>query len=293
MSWPKDFKGTVKNKEPLKKHTTLRIGGPCDFFACPETAQDLKILITYAKRYKIPLFIIGAGSNILAGDKRLKGIVIRLCSRDFSILKFDGNIVRAGSGVHLRHLVQEASQRGLTGAEFLIGIPGTVAGALVMNAGAWGRSISELVVSVTIMDRRGRVRVLNRSRIAFKYRASGLERFIVLEASLRLKKGRKKDCVLKIRDYLSRRRDRHDASRPNAGCVFRNPQGDSAGRLIELCGLKGKRIGAAVVSDKHANFILNCRNARASDVLRLMDLIKRTVKRRFGAQLRPEIKIWK
>jgi len=209
-------------------------------------------------------------------------------------LSYRDNYLNVGSGVLLSRVVLFAQDYGLSGAEFLAGIPGTVGGALAMNAGIAqdNRSIAELVESVTVMDYRGNRKILNKKDIRFGYRTSSLSKYIILSALIKLNRKNKEQINDKIKAYLKYRKLTQDLSKPSAGCIFRNPTGNSAGRLIDLCGLKGKRIGGAGVSLKHANFILNLENAAARDVLQLTDLIKKEVRKKFNIDLKPEIKIW-
>jgi UDP-N-acetylmuramate dehydrogenase len=182
----------------------------------------------------------------------------------------------------------------LAGLEFLAGIPGTVGGALAMNAGAWGRSIGELVEKATVMDYNGDIEVLTKKQMKFSYRNSSLQKYIILNIYLKLKKKNKRIINEKITGYLAQRRNSQDNSLPNAGCIFKNPsERISAGRLIDLCGLKGRNIGDAFISLRHANFVLNKGNARARDVLKLMELAKREVRKKYRINLEPEIKIWR
>jgi UDP-N-acetylmuramate dehydrogenase len=211
----------------------------------------------------------------------------------FKSISYRGNAIEAGSGLMLGQLILAAKNRGLSGLEFLAGIPGTLGGALVMNAGAWGRSISEIVEKVRVMDYNGTIKILERKEIKFAYRRSSLARYIILSARLKLAKKSKKEIAESIKQFLQCRRNTQDVSSPNAGCVFKNPAGKSAGKLIDLCGLKGKRIGGACVSQRHANFILNKGNAGSGDVLKLMSLIRKRVKAQFKVNLEPEIKIWR
>lgn len=292
MSWPRNLKAKIRLEEPLKKHTTFKIGGPARFFIEPHDIADLKLLITSAKKYKIPILVIGSGSNILISDKGVAGMVLKLNSSSFRRVFIKCNCLEAGSGATLRQLIQVASERALSGAQFLAGIPGTVGGALAMNAGAWGKNIGDLVQKATVMDYNGNIKILSKKDIKFGYRKSSLSKFIILSACIKLAKKNKKEIKDNINKYLEYRRNTQDASLPNAGCIFKNPPGKSAGRLIDLCGLKGKRIGNASVSVRHANFILNQGNAKASDILKLMRLIKTEVKRKFTITLEPEIRIW-
>ena len=301
MNWWKPLKGRVKIKEPLKKHTTFGVGGPADFFIQPKDSSDLKLLLNLLKRGKMPFLLIGAGSNLLVSDKGVKAAVISLDSLFFKKINRKGDSLAVGSGARLGELLSASRRSGLSGLEFLAGIPGSLGGALVMNAGvsertasgkAIQRSISDLVEEVTVMDRRGDIKKLKKKDIAFRYRTSSLGKYIVLSASFKLRRAAQPEVEMNINRYLEQRKRSQGKARGSAGCVFRNPKGDSAGRLIDLCGLKGKHIGGASVSAHHANFILNTAQASSGDILKLMQLIKRRVRHKFGVDLDPEIKIW-
>jgi len=301
MDWYSDIRGKVRRGVALKSCTTFGIGGRADFFIEPADTADLKLLLNLAKRAKIPFFIIGAGSNLLVSDKGVRGIVLRLGAPFFTRVSLRGNIIHAGSGVLLSRLLRFCSEKGLCGLEFLSGIPGTLGGALMMNAGIFekgkgeervARNISDAVLSLEVMDYRGRIKSIKKKDIRFGYRDSSLRGVIVLGARLRLIKDKKTEVKKRVKVYLQRRWQGQDLSARSAGCFFRNPPHDSAGRLIDLCGLKGRRIGGAAVSSGHANFILNTGKASAKDVLRLACLIQGRVKRNFNITLRPEVKIW-
>ncbi len=292
MNWQRSLKGKVSLEEPLRKYTTFKIGGRAKFFIEPYNYEDLRLLLSLVKKYSIPLRVIGAGSNILIRDQGINGAVLRLSSPCFRKTSFHKNSVTVRAGKFLKELVLSIQKRGLSNTEFLIGIPGTVGGALAMNAGVKGKNIGDLVEDVTVMDYFGRIKTLKKENINFGYRKSSLSKFIILSAKLKLVKRNKRDIEEKIKRYLDYRRSSQDYSFASLGCVFKNPSGDSAGRLIDLCGLKGRRIGNACVSKKHANFILNLKKAKASDVLRLMRLVRKKVKDRFKINLEPEIKIW-
>lgn len=274
------------------EHTTFKIGGPAKFFIEPKDSAELRLTLSYARKYKVPLFVIGAGSNILISDKGVAGIVLRLRSPYFRKLIFNGEHLEAGSGVMLNQLLNATQKQGLSGLEFLAGIPGTVGGALIMNAGIPGETIGDLVEEVRVMDYNGNIKLLKKGALKFDYRTSNLSKYIILNAGLNLLKKDKQDVKDRIAKYMNYRKMRQDISKPSAGCIFKNPKGTSAGRLIDLCGLKGKRIGGACISKRHGNFILNQDKATAGDVLKLMNLIIRSVKHKFNITLQPEIKIW-
>ncbi|KPK97998.1 MAG: hypothetical protein AMJ95_06365 [Omnitrophica WOR_2 bacterium SM23_72] len=287
------IKGKIRRKEPLSRHTTFRIGGPAKFFVEPKDLSDLKTLIIWARIHKIPLLVIGAGSNILASDKGIEACVVRLSRPFFKKMSLCPNGLDAGSGLSLAKLLGFARSRSLSGLEFLVGIPGTVGGALAMNAGAWGENLGNLVEKVKIMDYNGRIKVLGKKKIRFAYRKSSLASYIILSVRLKLHKKTRREISSRIKKYRKLRLKTQDQGAANAGCIFRNPAGFTAGHLIEGCGLKGKRMGDAVVSKRHANFILNQNSARYQDVLNLMNLIRKKVRMRFHIHLEPEIKIWR
>jgi UDP-N-acetylmuramate dehydrogenase len=293
MNWQRKLKGKVKLNEPLKKYTTFKIGGPAKFLVEPQDADDLKLFLELRKKAGVPFRVIGSGSNILAGDRGFRGAVLKLSSPYFKRIKFDKFFLECGAGNSLGRVIAAAKTRGLSGLEFLSGIPGTAGGALVMNAGTNDKSIGSLVESVKVMDYNGRINDLFRTDLRLGYRRSNLSRYIILGCCLKLAKKGKKEIVNKAEEYLSRRRITQDLLRPSAGCIFKNPPGKSAGKLIDLCGLKGRKAGGAAVSKIHANFILNYGAAKAADVLKLMSLIKRRVKGKFNITLEPEIKIWR
>lgn len=292
MNWWKGLKGKVRLNVPLKAHTTFKIGGPAEFFITPEDSRDLKFLLNLLKRYKIPFLVIGAGSNILVGDKGVRGAVLRLNSPCFKKVEFKNNRIEAGSGVLLNQVLMLAKEHGLSGIEFLVGIPGTLGGALIMNAGVQGKSISDLVENVTVMDYNGKIKILNKRDIRFEYRKSNLAKYIILSVCLRLARKDGQEIKDSIKKYISYRKLTQDLAWPSAGCVFKNPPGYSAGQLIDLCGLKGQRLGDARISLKHANFIVNLKNAKAGEVAKLMGLIVNKVKDKFNITLKPEIKVW-
>lgn len=286
------IRGKVRAQEPLNKRTTFRIGGAAEVFIEPKDTADLKLLLKSARKNKKKVLIIGAGSNILAPDKGVNAIVVKLSSPAFTRISCRGIFVEAGTAVSLNNLVRFTAGLGLKGAEFLAGIPGTLGGALVMNAGAWGGTIGALVAEATVLDYNGITKILKRKGLIFQYRKSNLEKFVILSARLKLEKADKTEIIKQSKKYLAQRKITQDNSFCNAGCIFKNPKGKSAGALIDSCGLKGMRVGDAWVSSRHANFILNKGKASAQDVLDLMDIIKKRVKAKLNINLQPEIKIW-
>ncbi len=292
MNWWKDLKIKIKFQELMKDHSTFKIGGPAKYYLEPRDTQQLKLLLKSVNRDKIPILVIGAGSNILVGDNGIKALVLRLNSPFFRRISLHNHRLSVACGVSLNQIVRVSQRKGLSGLEFLSGIPGTLGGALAMNAGIPERNIGDLVENVRVMDYQGKIKTLNKEEIKFGYRTSNLSKYIILNAQLKLVKKDKQEIKNRIKKYLNRRKSTQDLSSVSAGCIFKNPKGNQAGRLIDLCGLKGKTIGDACISRIHANFILNLGNATARDVLRLMDLAKREVKKKFNITLEPEIKIW-
>lgn len=286
-------------KESLKEHTTFNTGGPAEYFSIPKDESELKSLLSFAEEYKLPVFILGAGSNLLISDRGVQGLVIKLSSAYFKKAVFKNNTLSAGAGCFLPLLINKTRNYCLSGLEFLAGIPGTVGGALAMNAGIAKKNIADCVEDVTVMDYNGTSKILKRNEIKFSYRNSDISKYIILKAVFNLTVKSKDEIQRKIRDYILERKVKQDIGFPNAGCIFKNPEIASgtaavmtAGRLIDLCGLKGRMMGAAGVSLKHANFIVNTGGAKTKDILGLMELIKKQVKKKFNINLEPEVKIW-
>jgi UDP-N-acetylmuramate dehydrogenase len=278
--------------QSLKKHITFRIGGPADYFCAPKTAEEIREALRFARERRQPVAVLGAGSNLLVLDEGVRGVVIKL-GRGLNWIRVSDGRVEVGAGVLLPRLIRFLSQKGLGGLEFLTGIPGSVGGAVVMNAGAWGKEIGRYVEQVRVLDRAGREKIFKKRRLGFSYRRSMLQgsRWILTEVVFRLRKKKKRAIQKQIREYLSKRKSAQPLGIPNCGSVFKNPRGDFAGRLIEEAGCKGMRIGDAQVSVKHANFIVNLGDARAKDVIKLMTSVQRSVRDKFKILLEPEIKI--
>ena len=286
----------VKEKEPLAGHTSFRIGGPADFFARIPTEAGLKSALAACRRGGVRCRVIGAGSNILARDAGVSGAVLKLDSPFFRRISCRGTRVTAAAGANLASLVRECSCRGLSGLEFLAGIPGTVGGGLAMNCGTGAQgcrnSIGDRVALIRVIDHNGKLSTLPASAARLGYRSSGLSRYIILSAVFCLDRSTPAAVKRGVRAALEARRGQ-DYRFPSAGCVFRNPKSAPAGKLIDACGLKGASFGGARISQKHANFIVNAGHAGSEDVLALMDRARALVKKRFGITLRPEIKIWR
>jgi len=238
--------------------------------------------------------VLGAGSNILVNDKGLNALVIKLNSPCFKKIDFKANSLTIGAGCMLGQVISLSKNKCVSAFEAFAGIPGTIGGALAMNAGVREKNIGDLVEEVQVMDYNGKIKGLKRKDMKFTYRSSSLAKYIVLSASFRSSRKKRQELETIVKDRLSWRREKQELSLPSAGCVFKNPSAAvSAGMLIDLCGLKGRRIGGACVCPRHANFIVNTGSANARDVLALMRLVKTKVKNKFSIDLQPEIKIWK
>lgn len=292
MNWQKSLKNKIKTKEALKNHTTFRIGGPARYFYEPEDYADLAEVLKLAKKLRIRVFILGAGSNILVLDRLINALAIKLSNPFFKKISFNANFVEVGAGCALSQLIRACVKHGLSGAEFLAGIPGALGGALIMNAGIPNKNIGDLVENVVVMDYNGKIKTLPKTKIKFAYRKSDLSKHVILKANLKLIKKNRNEIIKALNAYMQHRKLTQDLRRPSAGCIFKNPKNESAGRIIDSCGLKGRKIGGAMVSKIHANFIINHAKAKATDVLKLVSLVKKQVKKKSGIDLEPEIKIW-
>lgn len=298
----KIIQGRIKFDEFLSKHTTFRIGGPAWAWVEVRDEDDLKNLIVFCRQKSIPLFIIGRGSNILVKDKGIEGIAAVLNAESFRSIDFDWQYLIAGSGLRISELVHLTKMLQLGGCEFLSGIPASLGGAVAMNAGVRDAldggqynflTIGQLIEEVEAMDYQGNTKKFLKRELKFGYRNSNLFDYIILKCRIRLEYKFRKDIENDIERFLTRKRLTQELEFPNPGCVFKNPKDSfiSAGKLIESSGFKGRRIGDAQVSERHANFIINRGRAKAEEVLRLMDLIIKNVKKDHGITLEPEIKI--
>ena len=294
VAWTKEFKKlfpSAKLSEPLRKHTTWRIGGPADAFFEPRNTDELVRALAFARDWDLPYFLLGWGSNLLVLDGGVRGLVMRLKGEFDHIDKLDGTKIWAGSAVRLPRLVVYCANRSLTGSEPLVGVPGTVGGSLVMNAGTRDGEIGDLVREVEIVHENLEVRRIPVSAIAFGYRHSSLEGRIITGAILELKQGVKADIMRRIQSLQKRRQETQPIHSRNVGSVFKNPPGHFVAKLIEDSGLKGFRVGGVVVSTLHANFIDNTHGASARDVQDLIQIVKNRVRERTGVELELEVKV--
>jgi UDP-N-acetylmuramate dehydrogenase len=289
------FEGDVKFMEPMMNHTSLRIGGPADVFVIPQNLSSLQHIMVVLNRKKIPLFILGSGTNILVKDGGMEGVVISLNAfRQIETVNEHEMEVKVyvETGLPLQRLVNFSKERGYSGIEGLAGIPGSVGGAISGNAGAFSYEMKDVLISVSMMDTGGNIRNLRAEHIHFGYRWSDISsKGLLISAEILLKKDSKEHVSAKIEDFLKRKWERQPFSEPSAGCVFQNPHGLSAGKLIDEAGCKGMRIGDVEVSSIHANFFINKGKAKASDFIKLMEAVKFRVMETFHVGLEPEIRI--
>ncbi|AEH44314.1 UDP-N-acetylenolpyruvoylglucosamine reductase [Thermodesulfatator indicus DSM 15286] len=279
----------VKEKVPLFRLTTFRVGGPADYLFYPRNFLELSRGFEIFEAENIPTYFLGGGSNLLVRDGGFRGAFISLEKLDF--VEFEDELVRTGAGVPLARFLTLCAERGLSGLEFMAGVPATVGGAVKMNAGAFGQEIGSLVEEVTIYQE-GRFFSLSRGQLTFSYRFSSIpDEAVIVAVNLRLKKDSQEAINKRIADYLFRRKKTQPLNEPSAGCIFKNPPGFSAGALIDQAGLKGLRAGGAEISRKHANFIVNRDGARAQDILRLINFAKERVFQLFGMELEEELRV--
>jgi len=283
--------GAVRRGEPLARHVSFRIGGPADVLVLPPTLASLDAVVAWLYGEGVPFVVLGRGSNVLIADRGIRGVVIKT-GRGQEGVVYDGSRLRAECGASLPHLSRKTAERGLAGLEFAAGIPGSVGGAVVMNAGAHGHSMAELVRSARVRTPGGQT-VWTAGDLRFRYRHSRLqdEPGVVLDCELELQPASAEATVARLEEWLRTRAESQPLGPPSSGCIFRNPDGDYAGRLIEAAGTKGLRVGGAIVSDRHANYILNTGGATARDVLALIDLVRGRVHDHAGADLATEIKM--
>jgi UDP-N-acetylmuramate dehydrogenase len=283
------FKGKISLNEKLAPFTTFRIGGVADYYVEPVDAQDILNIIKYLKKKEVPYYIMGNGSNVLISDEGIRGVVINLES-GFGYLKHEESKIIAGAGAKIARFVDFCIQNNYAGVEMIAGIPATVGGALIMNAGAYGGEISAYVTEVQVI-KNGEVKRLSREECGFVYRNSALWNTVILEGVFQLPYGEPEEVSRKRKELLLKRNAVQPVEIPSAGCFFKNPAGKYAAKLIEECGLKGTSVGGAMVSPKHANFIVNYDNATANDVIELVKLIRQTVREKTGIELTLEVKL--
>jgi UDP-N-acetylmuramate dehydrogenase len=276
--------------EKLSAHTSLRIGGPADYFVRIASERDLVGAIRVAREHELPVFVLGGGTNLLVADDGIRGVVLQNGWRETAV---DGTTIEASSGTELAHVAAVAAKAGIVGLEWMATVPGTVGGAVHGNAGAFGTETADVLIDADLMDLNGDTWLAPAAELGYAYRTSKLQGTptVCVRARFRGTAGDRATAVRRIKEMANERMKKQPLAQPNTGSIFRNPPGDHAGRLIEAAGLKGRRVGGAMVSEKHANFIVNTGDASADDVRALMEICQDEVQERFGVRLVPEVEL--
>ena len=285
-------KDKVLFEEPMSSHTTFRIGGPAEVFLMPESYEQIRSALALCREEGVPYFVLGNGSNLLVSDSGYRGVIIQM-DRNMGDIELKGTEIRACAGALLSSVAAAARKASLTGFEFAGGIPGTLGGAVVMNAGAYGGEMKDVLREVTVMTKEGDIRVIPSDRLELGYRTSIIKKtgYLVLEAVISLEKGDPQAIQEKTKELASKRTEKQPLDYPSAGSTFKRPEGYFAGKLIMDSGLRGFRVGGAQVSEKHCGFVINTGGATAKDVKELMDHVIRTVKENYNITLEPEVKL--
>lgn len=287
-----DFAEITRADVPLAPLTWLKVGGPAQLFVEPRTPEELQAVVKRCYEHEIPVRVLGGGSNLLVRDEGVSGVVIRLCGKPFEFVQVEGETVRAGAGALLSHVVSESVAAGLAGMEVLVGIPGTVGGALKGNAGGRSGDIGDVTTSVTVLTGTGERHVRRGDELGFEYRTSQINELAILDAEFTLHRGEADAIAHRMRKIWILKKASQPLAFQSAGCIFKNPRGLSAGALIEQAGLKGTRIGNCEVSDRHANFIITHPGATAREVLQLIDVVRVKVAETHSVDLELEIQVW-
>lgn len=283
-------KEDIKINEPMKKHTSFRVGGPAKVFITIHSEEILAKIMAALKERALPYFVLGNGSNLLVSDKGYDGVMIYL-GEEFAAIEITENKIKAGAAAFLGKVARKALEAELTGLEFAAGIPGSLGGGAVMNAGAYGGELSQVVNRIRAMDDEGNVVVLEKEELAMGYRTSIFKTkpYIILEVEMELKKGSYAEILGKMEEYTKARIEKQPLEYPSAGSTFKRPEGYFAGKLIMDAGLRGFTVGDAQVSEKHCGFVINKGNATATEIRTLMDDVSKEVKKQFGVELEPEV----
>ncbi len=285
------IEGRVLFDAPMRRFTSIRVGGPVDSLLFPKDASELARILQFATKKKIPLMILGKGTNLIVRDRGFRGWMVSL-TQGLRRIRLEKDVVEADSGLPLHRLVQFTIKKGLTGLEPFFGIPGTVGGGLAMNAGAWGAELKDVLLSLTLMKENGEVVERSREKLNFSYRNLELPRsWVILRGRFQLRKGKKEEILEKVKSYSEMRKRTQPLDYPSAGSIFKNPKEGPAGKWIEEVGLKGFRIGQAMISDLHANFIVNLGKATAEDIIQLMELVEKRIYEEKGISLEREVKV--
>ncbi len=277
--------------EPMKKHTTFRVGGNADYFVMPQNPEEVKNIVALCKEAQMPYYILGNGSNLLVGDKGYRGVIIQIY-KEMNCIQIDGDKVKAQAGALLSRVGTMALEAELSGFEFAAGIPGTVGGAVVMNAGAYGGEMKDIIVSATVLTQDGDIITINKEDLELGYRTSVIAKkgYVVLEAEYQLQKGDKEAIRTRMDELKVQRVTKQPLEYPSAGSTFKRPEGYFAGKLIQDAGLRGFQVGGAQVSEKHCGFVINKDQATAADIQELMRQVSDKVMQEFGVKLEPEVK---
>ena len=281
----------IKEEEPMRLHTTFRVGGPARLFVTPKTAEELQGIIACCREAQVPYYIIGNGSNLLVSDQGYEGVVIQIF-KEMNEIRIEGEEIVAQAGALLSTVAARAAEASLTGFEFAAGIPGTLGGACVMNAGAYGGEMKDVLTEVQALTREGEILTIPKDELELGYRTSVIAKkgYIVLEAKLRLEKGEEADIRARMEDLKNRRVTKQPLEYPSAGSTFKRPEGYFAGKLIQDAGLGGFQVGGAQVSEKHCGFVINKDQATAADIAELIRQVQAKVKEDSGVDLEPEVK---
>jgi UDP-N-acetylmuramate dehydrogenase len=281
----------VKTGEPMEMHTTFRVGGPADYFVLPETKEELRETVLLCRREEMPYYILGNGSNLLVSDKGYRGVIIQVF-KSMNKIRADGNCIHAQAGALLSAIAARALEKSLKGFEFASGIPGTLGGACVMNAGAYGGEMKQVLKQVTVLDSEGNILAIPSEDLEMGYRTSIIakEGHIVLEAVIELEEGNEEEIRSLMEELKNKRVEKQPLEYPSAGSTFKRPEGYFAGKLIQDSGLRGFSVGGAQVSEKHCGFVINKDHATAADIAELMRRVSQCVEEKFGVALEPEVK---
>ena len=283
-------KENILINEAMSLHTSFKVGGKADLFVKAYSIEDINNILKISKESGIPLFVLGNGTNLLVKDEGFRGIILQIKLED---IKIDGNLATVGAGVKNAVLSKRLEENSLTGFEFASGIPGTIGGAIKMNAGAYGGEMKDIVLEVTYIDYEGNIHTINNQECKFDYRHSRFfkEKAIILETKLKLEQGNKEEIENKVKELLKQRKEKQPLEYPNAGSTFKRGEGYITAKLIDDCGLKGCSIGGAQVSEKHAGFIVNKEDATAKDILDLIEYVQKIVKEKTSEDIKLEIEI--
>jgi UDP-N-acetylmuramate dehydrogenase len=288
-----DLAGIVEPNHPMAPYTWYRLGGPADYFIRPQTVEQLQDVVRRCGDNRIRIHVMGLGSNLLISDEGVRGAVVKLEGPVFGATQFDGPHLTAWAGAELSKLVLDCVEKGLSGLEVLTGIPGSIGGAVKMNAGGQFGDIGSVVDSVTLMDGQGTVFERSKPELIFDYRSVNIRASMILNVKLTLSQADPEEIMRTVKESWIYKKNNQPLNTRNCGCVFKNPPGASAGALIDRAGLKGFQIGGAAVSDKHANFIVANKGCTSRDVLRLIEAVRQKVREHADVELQTEIEIWK